>query len=104
MLLGGREVDDSGKLQLKRISGTVPTGFGSLALRGISQAASESCGGLCDITAAGAGFAANGGRVATGAAGRVLGGGLLTGGVVAGTLAGVVAMLGFGEQRNRKYT
>lgn len=92
VLLGGREVDNSGKLQLKTISGNVPPGFGALALRGLSPGAGESCGGLCDVASAG-GAVASGGRVIVGGGGRVVGDGILTGGVVGGTLLGVVAML-----------
>ncbi|WP_447748513.1 S-type pyocin domain-containing protein [Pseudomonas nicosulfuronedens] len=92
VLLGGREVDNSGKLQLNTISGNVPPGFGSLALRGLSPGAGESCGGLCDVASAG-GAVASGGRVIVGGGGRVVGGGILTGGVVGGALLGVVAML-----------
>lgn len=93
VLLGGREVDDSGKVQLKKISGNVPAGFGSLALRGLAPSgAGESCGGLCAVASAG-GAVASAGRVAAGTGGRVVGGGILTGGVVGGALLGVVAML-----------
>ncbi|MEL7935840.1 MULTISPECIES: S-type pyocin domain-containing protein [Pseudomonas] len=92
VLLGGREVDNSGKLQLKRISGTVPAGFGSLALRGLAPGAGASCGGLCDVASAG-GAVASGGRVIVGGGGRAVGGGILTGGVAGGALLGVVAML-----------
>ncbi|WP_044871458.1 S-type pyocin domain-containing protein [Pseudomonas sp. LFM046] len=93
VLLGGREVDDSGKVQLQKISGNIPAGFGSLALRGLAPSgAGESCGGLCEVASAG-GAVASGGRVAVGTGGRVVGGGILTGGVVGGALIGVVAML-----------
>jgi len=93
VLLGGREVDNSGKVQLQKISGNVPAGFGSLALRGLaSSGAGESCGGLCEVASAG-GAVASGGRVAVGAGGRVAGGGIFTGGVVGSSLLGVVAML-----------
>lgn len=93
VLLGGREADDSGKVQLKKISGNVPAGFGSLALRGLAPSVAwESCGGLCEIASAG-GAVASGGRVAVETGGRVVGGGILTGGVVGGALLGVVAML-----------
>ncbi|KSW22439.1 MULTISPECIES: S-type pyocin domain-containing protein [unclassified Pseudomonas] len=93
VLLGGREVDDSGKVQLQRISGNVPAGFGSLALRGLAPSgAGESCGGFCEVASAG-GAVASGGRVAVGTGSRVVGGGILTGGVVGGSLLGVVAML-----------
>ena len=93
VLLGGRDVDESGKVQLKKISGNAPAGFGSLALRGLAPSdAGESCGGLCEIASAG-GAVASGGRVAVGTGGRVVGGGILTGGVIGGTLLGVVAML-----------
>lgn len=94
VLLGGRNVDEDGKLQLKKISGNVPAGFGSLALRGLSSGgvAAESCGGLCGVASAG-GAVATGGRVVVGGGGRVVGGGILTGGVVGGALLGVVAML-----------
>ncbi len=93
VLLGGREVDDSGKVQLQKISGNVPAGFGSLAMRGLSPTGADaSCGGLCDVVSAG-GAVASGGRAVAGAGGRVVGGGILTGGVVGGALLGVVAML-----------
>lgn len=93
VLLGGRDVDESGKVQLKKISGDVPAGFGALALRGLAPLdAGESCGGLCEIASAG-GAVASGGRVAVGAGGRVVSGGIVTGGVIGGTLIGVVAML-----------
>ncbi|MCO7515820.1 S-type pyocin domain-containing protein [Pseudomonas guariconensis] len=93
VLLAGREVDDSGKVQLKKISGDVPAGFGSLALRGLAPSgAGESCGGLCEVVSAG-GAVASGGRVAVGASGRAVGSGILSGGLVGGALLGVVAML-----------
>ncbi|GLU37914.1 hypothetical protein Pssp01_20070 [Pseudomonas sp. NBRC 100443] len=93
VLLGGREADDSGKVPLQKISGNVPAGFGSLALRGlVLSGAGESCGGLCEVASAG-GAVASGGRVAVGAGGRAVGGGILTGGVAGGALLGVVAML-----------
>lgn len=87
VLLGGREVDGSGELPLRRISGNIPAGFGSLALRGLAgPGAGASCGGLCGGTPAG-------GRIAAEAGGRAVGSSLLSGGVVGGTLLGVVAML-----------
>ncbi|MGE9765230.1 S-type pyocin domain-containing protein [Pseudomonas sp. PDM20] len=93
VLLGGRAADDHGKVQLRKISGNVPAGFGSLALRGLAPAGpQESCGGLCDVVSAG-GAVASGGQVAAGVGGRAVGGGILTGGVVGGALLGVVAML-----------
>lgn len=92
VLLGGREVDDSGSLPLKKISGNVPSGIGSFTLRGVAADPGVSCGGLCDVASAG-GALGTGARVATGAGGRVVGGGILSGGVVGGALLGVVAML-----------
>ncbi|QEY71820.1 colicin-E3 [Pseudomonas denitrificans (nom. rej.)] len=93
VLLGGREADDHGKVPLRKISGNLPTGFGSLVLRGLAPAGpQESCGGLCDVVSAG-GAVASCGRVAAGVGGRAVGGGILTGGVVGGALLGVVAML-----------
>lgn len=92
VLLGGRDVDESGKLPLKKISGSVPSGLGSFALRGLPVDSGASSGGLYDVASAG-GALAIGGRVVTGAGGRVVGGGVLSGGVVGGALLGVVAML-----------
>lgn len=93
VLLGGRELDDSGNVRLQKISGNPPAGFGSLAVRGLAPSgAVESCGGLCDAASAG-GAVAGGGRVVVGAGGRAVGSGILTGGVVGGALLGVVAML-----------
>ncbi|MDF3936724.1 S-type pyocin domain-containing protein [Pseudomonas citronellolis] len=93
VLLGGRHVDDNGKLELKKISGNLPAGLGSLALRGLRPSGAEaSCGGLCDAASAG-GVVASAGRAVTGVGGRAVGGGILTGGVVGGALLGVVAML-----------
>lgn len=72
-LLGAREVDESGRVPLKRISGALPANIGSLALGGTVFASAE---------AASTGI----GAAATGA-------GLATAGVVAGALVGLVALL-----------
>ncbi|EJM14843.1 putative cytotoxic protein [Pseudomonas sp. GM18] len=67
-LLGGRQVDDSGCLPLKKISGVLPAGIGSLALGGVAIA-----------------------PAATSVAGT--GAGVVTAGVAAGALVGLVALL-----------
>ncbi|NNA05956.1 pyocin [Pseudomonas lundensis] len=41
-ILGAREVDSSGLVPLKKISGSVPAGVGSLALRGVASRAASS--------------------------------------------------------------
>ncbi|RON05131.1 S-type pyocin domain-containing protein [Pseudomonas brassicacearum] len=89
-LLGGRETDAEGRIPLKKISGSaLPAALGTLLLGGTAVAtAGASCGGLCT---AGAAVAEVGtGTAATGAAG---GAGVVTAGVAAGALAGVVALL-----------
>ncbi|MBD9606482.1 S-type pyocin domain-containing protein [Pseudomonas sp. PDM08] len=78
-ILGGRETDADGNIPLKKVSGAIPATLGTLLLGGAAAtAAGVSCGGLCT-----AGAALAGGSAATGA----------TAGVVAGALAGVVALL-----------
>lgn len=67
-LLGGRQVDDSSCLPLKKISGVLPAGIGSLALGGVAVA-----------------------PAATSVAGT--GAGVFTAGVAAGALVGLVALL-----------
>lgn len=67
-LLGGRQPDDSGCLPLKKISGALPAGIGSLALGGIAIAPAV-------VSAA------------------VSGAGAVTAGVAAGALIGLVALL-----------
>lgn len=85
-ILGGRETDAQGNIPLKKISGSLPATLGTLLLGGAAaSAATVSCGGLCTASAAVATETA-----ATGAAG---GTGVLTAGVAAGTLAGIVAMM-----------
>ncbi|WP_079392129.1 S-type pyocin domain-containing protein [Pseudomonas aeruginosa] len=84
VLLGGREADEQGQLQLKRISGAMPAGFGTLALRGLATSGGA-CAGLCSSAISGGQAVVNGGRAA--------GAAVLSGGVVAGTLVGLVAML-----------
>jgi len=90
-LLGGRETDAAGNIPLKKISGSaLPTALGTLLLGGTAAAtAGASCGGLCT---AGAAVVAG---VGTGTAtiGAVGGAGIVTTGVAAGALAGVVALL-----------
>ena len=72
-LLGGRETDAQGNIPLKKISGSLPVSLGTLLLGGAAvTAGGVSCGGLCTA-----------GAVASGA----------SSGVVAGALAGVVALL-----------
>jgi hypothetical protein len=72
-LLGGRETDAKGNIPLKKISGSLPASLGTLLLGGAAATAGGvSCGGLCTA-----------GALASGA----------TLGVVAGELAGVVALL-----------
>ncbi|MFJ3373001.1 S-type pyocin domain-containing protein [Pseudomonas sp. NPDC086251] len=72
-LLGGRETDAQGNIPLKKISGSLPVSLGRLLLGGAAvTAGGVSCGGLCTA-----------GAVASGA----------SSGVVAGALAGVVALL-----------
>ncbi|MNF37809.1 Colicin-E7 [compost metagenome] len=88
-LLGGRETDAAGNIQLKKISGNaLPAALGTLLLGG-AGAAAASCGGLCTAGAAGGASVATG-SAATGAAG---GTGVVTAGVAAGTLAGIIALL-----------
>ncbi|VVQ33836.1 hypothetical protein PS943_03506 [Pseudomonas fluorescens] len=85
-ILGGRETDAQGNIPLKKISGSLPATLGTLLLGGAAaSAATVSCGGLCT---AGAAVATE--TAATGAAG---GTGVLTAGVAAGALAGIVAMM-----------
>ena len=67
-LLGGRHTDDSGCLPLKKISGVLPAGIGSLALGGAA---------IAPTTTAVAGASA----------------GVVTAGVAAGALVGLVALL-----------
>ncbi|WP_237883497.1 S-type pyocin domain-containing protein [Pseudomonas sp. PGPR40] len=67
-LLGGRQADGSGRLPLKKISGVLPAGIGSLALGGAAIAPATSS------------------VVGTGA-------GVVTAGVAAATLVGLVALL-----------
>ncbi|UCP11686.1 S-type pyocin domain-containing protein [Pseudomonas sp. MM213] len=90
-LLGGRETDAAGNIQLKQISGSaLPTALGTLILGGTAIAsAGASCGGLCTTGAAVAGVGVGTGTTTTGAAGA----GVVTAGVAAGALAGVVALL-----------
>jgi hypothetical protein len=72
-LLGGRETDAQGNIPLKKISGSLPASLGTLLLGGAAATAGGvSCGGLCTA-----------GALASKA----------TLGVVAGELAGVVALL-----------
>lgn len=66
-LLGGRQADGSGRLPLKKVSGVLPAGIGSLALGGAAIPATAS------IASTGAGVA--------------------TAGVAAGALVGLVALL-----------
>lgn len=90
-LLGGRETDAAGNIQLKQISGSaLPTALGTLILGGTAIAsANASCGGLCTTGAAVAGVGVGTGTTTTGAAGA----GVVTAGVAAGALAGVVTLL-----------
>ena len=64
-LLGGREVEADGRVPLKRISGTLPANLGALALGGVSVSAGTAGNGL----------------------------GLISSGVAAGALLGLVALL-----------
>ncbi|AZE49566.1 Colicin E3 [Pseudomonas chlororaphis] len=84
-LLGGREADATGNIPLKKISGSaLPPALGTLLLSGTALAsAGASCGGLC----------ATGTAVATEAAATGAEAALITTGVVAGALAGMVALL-----------
>lgn len=89
-LLGGRETDAAGNIPLKQISGSaLPPALGTLLLGGIAATTvGASCGGLCTGGTAVAGVGT--GTAATGAAGSA---GVVTAGVTAGALAGVVALL-----------
>lgn len=88
-ILGGRETDAQGNIPLKKVSGAIPATLGTLLLGGAASTAAVSCGGLCAAGAAVAGgSAATGAGAATGATG-----GVITTGVAAGALAGVVALL-----------
>ncbi len=87
-LLGGRETDAAGNIQLKQLSGnSLPASLGTLLLGG-SGAAAATCGGLCTVGVAG-GASVTTVSAATGATG----GSAITAGVAAGTLAGIVAFL-----------
>lgn len=90
VLLGGRELDGSGYLRLKKIgTGAALQGIGSLALRGPAvTSAAASCGGLCAAAAAGALTTETG----VSAAGALIGE-VITGGVAAGGLIGLLALL-----------
>ncbi len=85
-LLGGRETDAQGNILLKKISGsTLPAGLGTILLGGTTAGAY--CGGLCTAAAGiGTGTAA----VTAGAASSTS---IVTGGVIAGGLAGIVALM-----------
>ena len=85
-ILGGNEIDADGNIPLKKVSGAIPATLGTLLLGGSAATAGVSCGGLCSAVAGG-GVATSAGA-ATGATG-----GVITTGVVAGALAGVVALL-----------
>ncbi|KPW44358.1 MULTISPECIES: S-type pyocin domain-containing protein [Pseudomonas syringae group] len=85
-ILGGRETDADGNIPLKKISGSaLPTAIGTLVLGRAAVAVSSSCGALYTAGAAG---------VATETAAAIAAGtGVVTAGVVAGFLGGMVAML-----------
>lgn len=87
-ILGGRKTDAQGNIPLKKVSGALPATLGTLLLGGAAtSAAGVSCGGLCS-----AGAAVATGSAATGA-GAAGGTSIVTAGVAAGALAGVVALL-----------
>jgi hypothetical protein len=88
-ILGGRETDPEGNIQLQQISGSaLPTAIGTLVLGGTAIAVSSSCGALCTAGGVAAGTAATGAGSGAG-----VGIGLVTTGVVAGFLGGMVALL-----------
>lgn len=82
-ILGGREVDAQGNIPLKTISGAIPATLGTLLLGGAASAAATSCGGLCAAGVVGA----------TETAAADAGAGVITAGVAAGALVGVVSLL-----------
>jgi hypothetical protein len=100
-LLGGRETDASGNIKLGKISGNIPASLGTLALGGRTLAsAGTSCGGLCTVGTAAAGAATGVGAgaslgISTGTAATGAGAGttFFTTSVIAGGLAGMVALL-----------
>lgn len=85
-ILGGHETDAEGNILLKKVSGEIPATLGTLLLGGAAATAGVSCGGLCAAVAGGS--AATSVSAATGATG-----GVVTTGVIAGFVGGIIAMM-----------